>query len=139
MKYIIYCLLAFLFATNVQASPVDTAFLKALHEGVKVIKAPNKGRLDDDITLANPNRVYVTRYLRPKSREVDNKVTLTTATKRVVEQTTHFDNYIGKMKDEDFPILVEVRYKDVDNDWVEFAVELLYPGYGYNVQILREK
>lgn len=138
MKYFISLLFITVFIGEASATPIDTAFLNALHYGMKIIKAPDKGRLDKNVTLGNPNRIELTMYLRPKSRENDISVIVTSRGKKLIEITDHFDTYIGTVKATDFPVRVDVRYKDGEDDWIDFTVELVYPNYGYDIEVRKE-
>lgn len=139
MEYIISCILVVLLSSNIQASPIDTTFLRAMHHGVKVIKPPHKGRIKSDVTLANPNQIWVRPHLHPKSRDKDYHIVVTTSTKRVITSNDSWSEYVGKVKPEEFPLLLEVRYKDQQEEWIEFTAELLVPNYGYLIYILYDK
>jgi predicted transcriptional regulator len=103
--------------------------------GVPFTKKINRGKISVYYNVDVPNQI-VLNFNRTAYKCDSVYVKLTTATGRMVEYTNCDQYTLGRLKVNEFPAELEVRYKDADGELREFACKVVYPYWQYLINIV---
>lgn len=109
----------------------------ARQRGYKIIKQPNKGHLDIEVSEEYHNLITIHTNRLQASCDSNYELKMITATGRVKTSKNCRDYSMGTMVNKDFPATIKVKFKDKNGDWLEFIVKLLYPTFRYRVDLLK--
>lgn len=112
--------------------------MDARRNGFKILKQPNIGVLVVDVTEEYRNIATVATNHMQWSCYEDFHITMTTAKGRVQKMDSCNLYSLGLIAPNEYPVTVEARIKNSEGIWIEFAVQLLYEGFRYEIQLRRE-